>query len=307
MVSVCAALSVGRYGISLPGFWTAEMKRIVLHIRLPRVMAAMLIGAALALSGAVYQGMFRNPLVSPDLLGVSSGACVGAAAAILLHFGVWGIEACAFLGALAAVAMSLAIPRILKNRSPFMLVLSGIISGGFMGAFLGALKYMADPEMELAAIVYWTMGSLASVRPVQIALFAPWMLLAMAAAIALRWKVNILSLGDSEAHSLGIPAGKIRLMLILSATALTSFAVTIAGTIGWVGLVIPHLGRLLAGEDNRRLFPASAFWGAEFLVVADTLARSISPSEIPLSIVTGLLGTPLFVWLLCRRRLRIAA
>jgi iron complex transport system permease protein len=290
----------------LPGAWTEEMRNVVFRVRLPRVGAAMLIGAALALSGAVYQGIFRNPLVSPDILGVSSGASVGAASAILLRFGVWGVEACAFLGGLLAVMISLAIPRILKNHSSFMLVLAGIISGGFMNALLGALKYIADTEMELAAIVYWTMGSLASCRPAQIALFAPWMLLSIFVLLALRWKINILSLGDSDAHSLGVNAAKLRLVLVVFATALTSFAVSLAGTIGWVGLVIPHLGRLLAGDDNRAALPVSFFLGAEFLLAADTIARNISPSEIPLSILTGITGTPLFVWLLVRRRLRTA-
>ncbi|MDR0525458.1 MAG: iron ABC transporter permease [Spirochaetaceae bacterium] len=304
--AIGGALAVGRYGVTWPGGWTEEMKNVVFRIRLPRVGAAMLIGGALSLSGAVYQGIFRNPLVSPDILGVSSGASVGAAGAILLGLGPWGIEACAFLGGLAAVMISLALPRILKNSSAFMLVLAGILSGGFMNALLGGLKYVADTEMELAAIVYWTMGSLASCRPAQVALFGPWMLFSIFVLLALRWKINILSLGDSEAYSLGVHAAKMRLTLVIFATALTSFAVSLAGTIGWVGLVIPHLGRLLGGDDNRSALPVSVFLGGEFLLIADTLARNLAPSEIPLSILTGLIGTPLFVGLLFRRRLRIA-
>ncbi|GHV75666.1 iron ABC transporter permease [Spirochaetia bacterium] len=318
LTAVCA-LAIGRFSVPVKGVaaivagrvlplkqtWTAQMENVVINIRFPRVCAAIMVGSALALSGAVYQGMFRNPLVSPDILGVASGACVGAAAAILLHLGPWAIQVFALAGGLAAVVFAIAIPRLLKNNSSLMLVLAGVVVSGFMNALLGVMKYLADPDSELAAIVYWTMGSLASVRLLDVGIMAPGILIAMTAVLLLRWRINLLALGDAEAHSLGLNVRTMRGWMILCSTTLTSLAICLAGTIGWVGLIIPHLGRLLVGQDHRYLIPASALLGAVFMVVIDTLARNISGSEIPLSILTGLLGTPLFIWLLLRQRTRI--
>jgi iron complex transport system permease protein len=314
-----AALSIGRFPVPpqkvaaitaarlLPirVTWTAQMENVVMNIRFPRVCAAALVGCALALSGAVYQGIFRNPLVSPDLLGVSSGACAGAAWAILLHLEAWTVQVFSLGGGLAAVLISVSIPRLFKNRSSLMLVLAGVMVSGFMNAVLGVMKYMADPESELAAIVYWTMGSLASVRRLDVLLAFPAIFAASAVILLLRWRINLLALEDAEARSLGINASAMRGWMVLCSTALTSSAICLSGTIGWVGLVMPHLGRLLTGQDHRYMLPASALLGAVFMIMVDTLARNISGSEIPLSILTGLLGTPLFIWLLLRRRMRI--
>jgi iron complex transport system permease protein len=186
-----------------------------------------------------------------------------------------------------------------------MLVLAGVVVSGFMNAVLGFMKYMADPENELAAIVYWTMGSLASVRQLDVLLASPVIFAASAVILLLRWRINLLALEDAEAHSLGINASVMRGWMVLCSTVLTSSAICLSGTIGWVGLVIPHLGRLLTGQDHRYMLPASALLGAVFMIMVDTLARNISGSEIPLSILTGLLGTPLFIWLLLRQRMRI--
>jgi iron complex transport system permease protein len=318
LAALCA-LAIGRFTIS-PGtvaailagkilpikiFWTAQMENVVMNIRLPRVFAAMLVGSALSLSGAVYQGMFRNPLVSPDILGAASGACVGAAAAILLHLGPWFTQAFAFAGGLAAVFAAALVPRLLKNNSALMLVLSGVVVSGFMDAVLGAMKYLADPESELAAIVYWTMGSLASVRASSILLIAPGIIAALIIILLLRWRINLLALEDAEAHSLGMNVTFMRSLMVVCSTALTALAICVSGSIGWVGLVIPHLGRLLAGQDHRYMLPVSALLGALFMLVIDTLARNLSASEIPLSILTGMLGTPLFIWLLLRQRMNI--
>ncbi|AEF83782.1 HmuU protein [Treponema primitia ZAS-2] len=317
-ISLCA-LAMGRYRVPLPQVaailanrllplspsWTAQMENVVLNIRLPRIFAAILVGSALGLSGAVYQGMFRNPLVSPDILGVSSGACVGAAAAILYHLGPWAIQLLALAGGLAAVLLTVTIPKLFKNASSLMLVLAGVVVSGFMNALLGAMKYIADPENELAAIVYWTMGSLASARGTETLIMAPGILTALVLVLLLRWRINLLALGDAEAHSLGVNVRALRGLMILCSTTLTALAICLSGTIGWVGLVIPHLGRLLVGQDHQHLLPASALIGAVFMVIVDTLARNISGSEIPLSILTGLLGTPLFIWLLLRQRARI--
>jgi iron complex transport system permease protein len=316
VLAALGALAAGRFHVpplkTLPillgriagvrGDWTGQMENVVFRVRLPRVCAAILTGSALSVSGAVYQGVFRNPLVSPGLLGASSGSCVGAAAAILLHLRPFAIQLFALSAGVLAVALAALVSRLLKNGSALMLVLSGVIVSGFMDAILGALKYMADRESELAAIVFWTMGSLASVKPLDVLLIAPGILLALFAVMMFRWRINILALDDDEAVSLGVNIRMMRGVLVLCSTALTSLAVCVSGAVGWVGLAVPHLARLLAGNDNRMLLPLSAVIGALFMLAVDTLARTVSASEIPLSVLTGIIGTPLFVWLLVIRR-----
>lgn len=285
--------------------WSDRMESVILAVRLPRLMGAMLVGSALSLSGAAYQSLFRNPLVSPDLLGISSGACVGAAFAILLELPAPLVQLSALGTGLLTVFLTTLIPGLFRNRSSLMLVLSGVIMSGFMSALLGIAKYVADPENHLASIVYWTMGSFSNVRMKDVLLISPPILAAMAALLLLRWRVNLLSLGDAEAGSLGVNVRRARGVTILCSTVLTACAVCLCGTIGWAGLIVPHLGRLIVGQDNRYLLPMSAVLGALFLVVVDTLARNLTGSEIPLSIITGVLGAPLFVWLLARQRARI--
>jgi len=312
------ALGVGRFYVApsdvlrvIVGFLGAQpdvaanVQNIIENIRIPRIIAAILVGAALSISGAAYQGVFRNQLVSPDLLGVSAGACVGAAVAIMFDLSLFWVQALAFVSGLAAVGMTLSIPRLMGRSSTLMLVLSGVIMSGFMSALLGIAKYVADPENHLASIVYWTMGSFSNVRMKDVLLISPPILAAMAVLLLLRWRVNLLSLGDAEAGSLGVNVRRARGVTILCSTVLTACAVCLCGTIGWAGLIVPHLGRLIVGQDNRYLLPMSAVLGALFLVVVDTLARNLTGSEIPLSIITGVLGAPLFVWLLARQRARI--
>lgn len=285
--------------------WEGTMETVIMQVRLPRVIAGVLVGMALALSGATYQGMFKNPLVSPDLLGVSTGAGLGASIAILLHFNAFGIQACALGGGLLAVFLTTSIPRVFRNSSTLMLVLSGIIVAGFLNSLQGVLKYLADPETELAAITFWQMGSLARVINANLAVLAPTMLLAMAALYALRWRINILSLGDAEAKTLGMNVKHLRGIAIFCSTVLTACAVCISGTISWVGLVIPHLGRMLVGPDNTRLTPAVILLGPIFMAFIDLLARNISSGEVPLGILTGLVGAPFFAYLVMKQRMKI--
>lgn len=285
--------------------WTEMMANTLLNIRLPRTWAAMLVGGGLALSGATYQSVFRNPLVSPDLLGVSAGACVGAACAILLKIGALGTQLLALFFGWMAVSVAVFIPRVLKNSSILMMVLSGAIVNGVMHAVLGFLKYVADPEAELASIVYWTMGSLAYFKHDLLLWMTPMMVAAAGILMILRWRLNLLGLNDGEAASLGMHVRRMRMICILCSTLLTACAICISGTIGWIGLMIPHLCRLAVGRDNRYLMPASVLMGASFLILTDVAARNLTGSEIPLSIITGLMGGPLFLRLLVWQKERI--
>ncbi|KNZ40735.1 FecCD family ABC transporter permease [Acetobacterium bakii] len=317
---VIVSLCMGRFPISipeviqvlaasifpLPQVGDANVESVVLTLRFPRVVAAILVGGSLALSGAVYQGVFQNPLVSPDLLGVSSGACVGAAIAILIGIGTFGIQIGAFAGGILAVALTTTAPKLIKNSSNMMLVMSGIIVGGLMSSIMGIIKYIADPETELAEITYWQMGSIAKVLPKSILMVAPAMIVAIVIIMVLRWKINVLSLGETEARSLGINVKTTRRIVIICATLLTASSVCISGTIGWVGLVVPHLGRLMVGPNNMKLLPVSFVLGGIFLLIIDTIARTITSAELPLSILTGLIGAPFYFYLLKKERMNLS-
>lgn len=318
---ILACLCIGKYSLnpweclriiwhSLPLTGQAadipEMDRnILLGVRLPRVLAAVLVGASLALAGAVYQSIFKNPLVSPDLLGVSSGACVGAAIAILFSLPAVGIQAAAFAGGISAVSLALLIPRLLRSRSNIMLVLSGIIVGGAMSSVLGFIKYVADPETQLAAITYWQLGSFAYVDTSVLTAVLPLVLVAGGMLLAMSFWVGVLSMGEREAASLGANVRVFRGLFVVCSTLLTASAVCISGTIGWVGLVIPHLSRMIAGADNRQLLPAAVLVGAIFMLLVDTVTRMIGPAEMPVSILTGIIGAPFYAWLLYRQRARL--
>ena len=310
------ALGIGRYSMNpsdalrvfvetLSGSAPKDstMHDVLYIIRLPRIAAAVLVGAALSLSGAVYQGVFKNPLVSPDLLGVSSGACVGAAIAILLGFNMAMVQLVAFVMGMFAVSISVLITRTLRSESNMALVLAGIITGGFMSSILGILKYMANPETQLSEIVFWQMGSLVSVKYKQMVAVSPVFFVSGALLLALSWRINILSFGEDEARSLGMNVGLYRGVTIACASLLTATAVSISGTIGWIGLVMPHLGRLLAGADNTKLLPVTLLLGGLFMLVVDTIARAATSAEIPLSILTGLIGAPFYAWLLWKQRM----
>ncbi len=314
------SLCVGRYWVPFPdvvkvllsrvfpvsGNWDANTESVVMTLRLPRVAAAVLVGGSLALSGAVYQGVFQNPLVAPDLLGVSSGACIGAALAILFSVGTFGVQAGAFIEGIIAVMITTAIPRIIKNNSNMMLVLAGIIVTGLMNSIMGIIKYIADPETQLAEITYWQMGSIAKVLPNSLLMICPAVIISTVVLMAMRWRINVLSLGETEAKSLGITIKTTRMIVIVCATLLTACSVCICGTIGWVGLVVPHLGRLLVGPDNMKLLPVSFVIGGIFLLVVDTIARTLTSAELPLSILTGLIGAPFYFYLLKKQRMNLS-
>lgn len=283
--------------------WSDQAASVVFTLRLPRVLAALMIGSALSLSGAAYQSVFKNPLVAPDMLGVSSGACVGASLCILLGAGQFFTQVGAFSGGLAAVAGAVLIPRIISKNSIVMLVLSGIIVSGLMNAVLGIIKYLADSETQLPEITYWQLGSLVSVTWGNIFASGLPIFIGMVFMLLIRWRMNILTLSDEEVHILGRDSSWLRYAIIICATVLTACSVCVSGTIGWVGLVIPHFSRMLVGPDNKKLLPLAVLLGALFLLAIDTISRASMSAEIPLSILTGLIGAPFYFYLLLRQRL----
>ena len=307
-----AAFTVGRYPVGLGDLMgvlakalghrvdiSPAIETVVLQVRGPRVLAAVLVGAALALAGTAFQGLFRNPLVSPDILGASSGAALGAVVGIYLSLGVFAIQAMAFLGGLVAVAAVYVIGSAVRSRDPILvLVLTGVVVGSLFGAGVGLVKYLADPYNQLPAMTFWLLGSLsATTAPDLIPLLGPIALGALV-LIALRWRMNVMSLPEEEARALGVATGRLRVAIIAAATLVTSASVAAAGIIGWVGLVVPHLARSLVGPDFARLLPASAILGGGYLLLIDTLARTMAQVEIPLGILTAVIGTPFFIWLL---------
>jgi len=308
-----AAFTVGRYPVGLGDLVgvlaskalghrtdvSPAIESVILQVRGPRVLAAVLVGAALALAGTAFQGLFRNPLVSPDILGASSGAALGAVVGIYLSLGVLAIQSVAFVGGLVAVGAVYAIGSAVQSRDPILvLVLTGVVVGSLFGAGVGLVKYLADPYNQLPAMTFWLLGSLsATTAPDLIPLFGPIAIGAIA-LIALRWRMNVMSLPEEEARALGVATGPLRIALVAAATLVTSASVAAAGIIGWVGLVVPHLARSLVGPDFARLLPASAILGGGYLLLIDTLARTMAQVEIPLGILTAVIGTPFFIWLL---------
>ncbi|WP_027400395.1 FecCD family ABC transporter permease [Anaerovorax odorimutans] len=274
-----------------------ETLTVVTQLRLPRAIAGAFIGAGLAASGCAFQGVFRNPLVNSGLLGVSSGAGFGAALAIILFAAQWTSYVLAFSFGIIAVGMSYWIARIYKSVPTVMLILGGTIVSSLFSALLSFLKYVADTESQLPTIVYWLMGSLSSVGYSDF-----WALIPVVSGLIIlfimSWKINVLSMGDKEAQTMGVDVKRNKLLIITGATLATAGSVCMSGMIGWVGLIIPHMGRMIVGNDNRRLMPVSMSMGAAFMVLIDTISRSITASEIPLGILTSLIGAPFFIYLL---------
>lgn len=292
--------------VAVKATWTATEAVVVETVRLPRVLTAAIAGAGLSLCGAVLQAIFRNPLVGPQTIGASSGAALGGVTVIFLAgFGPL-VQVGAFGGAALALVAVLAFHRS-DNLSPTLtLVLAGVVVSAFCSALVGLVTYLADPETTLQVIVFWLLGSFASATWPQFGLIAFCTAIASAVLIGMRWRVNVLSLGDDEARTLGVNPARDRLILLAAACLAISSQVAVSGTIGWVGLIIPNLARMMVGADNRQLLPVSTFLGAIFLVAADTLARSLTPAEIPVGIITALVGTPIFA-LLLRRTTRSGA
>ena len=277
-----------------------EINSIVFTIRLPRIIAALLVGAALSIAGASFQGIFKNPLVSPDLLGVSMGAGFGAAIAILANAGNALIQLSAFIFGIISVSITYGISKAYKAGGILLLVLSGTAVSAFFNALISGAKFMADPYDKLPQITYWLMGSLSAVNFDKLAMIIIPMLIGMIVILVLRWHLNLLAMGDEEAQSLGLDAGKLRLIIIVACTLVTSAAVSISGIIGWVGLVVPHMTRIIVGPDHKILLPASISIGASFLLLIDNISRTFISIEIPIGILTAIVGVPLFLYLLRR-------
>lgn len=310
VMSITLALISGAYHLDLaqvialiaqPDTLSPEDRIVFWQIRLPRILAALLLGAALAGAGTTYQGMFRNPLVSPDILGVSAGAGLGACTAILLGLPMVLIQLYAFCGGLLVVAGVWLITRRVRRHDPVLtLVLVGIALGTLCGAGISLIKILADPYTQLPSITFWLLGGLSSVTLRDLSAAAPVILTGMVPLLLLRWRMNLLTLSDDEARSLGINVARLRLGLIVCATLITASTVAIAGIIGWIGLVVPHIGRLLTGNNHQQLLPVAMGIGAILLLVTDTLARAASSTEIPLGILTAFVGAPFFLLLLLR-------
>jgi iron complex transport system permease protein len=278
--------------------WTGQEEAVVLNIRLPRILVAALVGAALSTAGASYQGMFRNPMVSPDLMGASTGAGFGAALAILLGLSYFGIMVTAFCFGMAAVLLAWLVSRFSRLNATLALVLAGVMISSLFSACTSFVKLVADTQDQLPAITYWLMGSLSSIKGKDVAFAAIPILLGLIPLILLRWRMNLLTLSEAEARSMGLNTARLRLVVILCATLVTAASVAVSGMIGWVGLVIPHFCRMLFGYDYRRIIPASILMGAGFLMLVDDIARVITTSELPLGILTSFVGAPVFVYLI---------
>lgn len=271
---------------------------IVFEIRLPRIIGAFVVGAALAMAGSAFQGIFKNPLVSSDLLGVSNGAGFGAALAILLSGLNVVTQIFAFVFGLISVSITYLISKSYKNGGILVLVLSGVAISAFFGALVSAVKFIADPDDKLPEIVYWLMGSLASITVDKLIMISVPIIIGVVVLMLLRWRINLLSMGDEEAQALGLNPSRTRLVVIAACTLLTSAAVSISGIIGWLGLVIPHMTRMIVGPDNKILIPASLSLGASFLLLIDNISRAVISIEIPIGILTAVIGVPIFLYLL---------
>lgn len=296
---------LGSLGLPLEATWTEQQATVVLDVRLPRLLLAMLVGAGLALSGAAMQAVFRNPLASAQVLGVSAGASFGGVLMILAGLGGAFLVGGAFLGGLTALALVLVIARVTPGSPLLMVILAGTVIGAMFNAFVSMLTYVADPNGELPSIVFWLMGSIATASYPKLLLAAVPIVSAGAVILALRWRVNILSMGDDDALALGTNPTRTRTVLLIAVAMITAGAVAVTGVIGWVGLVVPHLVRMLVGVDNRIVLPASCLLGASYLALIDTLSRTLTTAEIPIGILTAIIGAPFFVGLLIKNGKRM--
>lgn len=311
LVLFLSAVMIGRYNVPASNFFKIITgnddvpiidKNIVLNLRIPRTIVALLTGIALSISGLVYQEIFNNKLVSPDLLGVSSGASVGAAFAIVLGYTGLVISLFSFTLGLITMFLTLIVTKIFKSSSSVYLLLAGVIIGGFMSSATGLFKYLASSDRQLSEITFWLLGSFSSVTYDSVLILLPIVLFGVITLFLLRWKINILALGQEEATSVGINYKALRLVVIICATLLTAGTVAIAGVIGWIGLVIPHISRILVGRNTKRTIPLTIVIGACFMIIVDVISRSFTSTEIPLSVVTGFFGTPLFLVILYTKR-----
>jgi len=279
-------------------YWPDSAETVIIKVRLPRAVIAMLVGAGLSMSGASFQGMFQNPLVSPFILGVSAGASFGAAIGLVLSLPALGVQGMAFVFGIAAVGITYFLSRLYKVTPVLMLVLSGMVVSAFFQAMLSLVKFTADGDNKLPAITFWLMGSLGSIGPDDMAIAGIPIIISMTGLYLVRWKLNVLSMGDREARALGVNAELIKTIIIVCATVITSTAVAFCGIIGWVGQVIPHFCRMVVGPDHKALIPATMLVGAAYLLLIDNLCRLFTSVEIPLGILTAVVGAPVFAYLL---------
>lgn len=287
-------------GLSLPGPWSMQMELAVVNIRLPRILLACAVGACLSLAGASFQTVFQNPMAAPDILGASSGACFGAALAILLQLPKEGITALAFVCSLGSIVLVYLIGQRSRGNKRVGLLLAGIMLSSLFSSATSYIKLVADPLNQLPAITYWLMGSLSGSRLGDLRFIGWPMLLGFLPLFLLRWRMNLLTLNEEEARSMGVNVTLLRLLIVLSATLLTASAVSVSGMIGWVGLVIPHLSRKLVGHNGQYLLPCSALLGALFLLTVDNLSRNLLAVEIPIGILTAFVGAPFFLYLMLK-------
>ena len=318
IATMLISFNVGRYSVSIDNVikilfkdvfhfertWQDVYETIVWNVRMPRIIAAVLVGAALAVAGATYQGLFRNPMVSPDILGASAGASVGACFMMLINQNGIIIQLASFVFGLVAVALTYSLSKTISKStdSVLMLVLCGLIVTTLFQAFVSIIKYVADTDSQLPEITYWLMGSIAKVTYKDILFFGIPFLVGTIPIMLIRWQLNVMSFGEDEAKAMGINVRQIRLICIICSTLLTAGVVSIAGTVGWVGLMIPHLVRFIVGPNNDKLLPMSFFVGALFMLIVDNVCRSALAYEIPLGVLTSLLGAPFFILILYKNR-----
>ncbi len=310
-----ASFYIGRYGVP-PGqvvrillsgvfpiekVWTPQMETAVLNIRLPRILLACLVGCCLSAAGAAYQGVFQNPMAAPDILGASSGAAFGAALAILYSLSSRMIMAAAFASGMLGVLLAYMVGQRAPGRRTIGLILAGIMAGSLFSAGTSYIKLVADPANQLPAITYWLMGSLSGTRMKDVSYVILPMALGLLPLFLLRWRINLMTMGEDEARSMGVNVNLLRLAVVLCATLVTAASVSVSGMIGWVGLVVPHLCRMLLGNDYRRLMPASMLLGASFMLFVDNVSRNLLATEIPIGILTAFIGAPFFLYLMMRR------
>jgi iron complex transport system permease protein len=312
LVSLC----IGRYSVSIdnilkillsriidiPQTWPTNMTNAIVNVRLPRLIIVALVGASLSISGASYQGILKNPLVSPDILGVASGAGFGASLAIVLGLNVYMIQIFGFAFAMIAVGLAYGINSFYKSSSTLILVLCGVIISSFFSSLISLLKYVSDPNTTMAAIVFWLMGSFANVKWADIYQFGIPMFIGIVVLLLLRWRINVLSLDDAQAKALGINVKKYQGVIIFFTSLITASAVCISGIISWIGLLVPHIARMLVGPNNSKVLPASILIGVSLMLVIDDVARTISTAEISIGILTGIMAAPFFGYLLLRRK-----
>jgi len=287
--------------INAPQTWSNEVELVIFRIRMPRVFAGAMIGAGLSAAGAAYQGLFRNPLVSPDVLGASAGAGFGASLAILLGLNYAIVSASAFVFGIAAVGTAYLISTRARRNTTLGMVLAGIMISSLFTSGTSFVKLIADPTNILPSITFWLMGSISGVREDRLLWAAIPILGGMLILLVLRWKLNLLAAGEDEARSMGVNIKVMRIVVVFAATMMTSACVAISGLIGWIGLVIPHFARMLVGYDYRVMLPVSMLMGASFTMLVDILARSVATAEIPLGILTALVGAPFFLYLILDR------